>query len=117
MFTYKGRRNLHELICERALFIQAMEERFAKYPRNEMVKTKFWGEPGRHENHLGVPEHKSEMFYPSLSNVAFSHPYGIGFIDIGQRKRLGLFRITGLLYWGTAQEVLDKYYGPDNQAA
>jgi hypothetical protein len=111
MFTYKGRRNLHELVCERELFIQAMEERFAKYPNNDMAPLKFWGEPGRHEAHMGVPEHKSELFCPSLSNIAFSHPYGFGYRDMGKRKRLGLFRITGLLYWGTAQEVLEKYYG------
>ncbi len=56
MFTHKGtvRRNLNSLICERDLFIEAMEERFAKYPNPDDSIKDIWAEPGKYERQLGV---------------------------------------------------------------
>lgn len=109
IFSYKDRRNLSQLICERDLFVEAMEERFAKYPNDKEVRIENWSEPGKYESNLGVTERISEKFYTNIPNVAFSHETALSFLNLGRRKRLGNLRVTGLPYWGSAQEVLSLY--------
>lgn len=109
LFTHKagGRRNLHGLICERDLFIEAMEERFAKHP--EGTATSIWAEPGKYERHLGVTVREIEDFYTHPSNVVFNHQTALGFENLGTRKRLGEFRANEIPYWGKAKHIARLY--------
>lgn len=110
IFSYKGRRNLWALVCERNLFIRAMEERFAKYPSDSAIPLRFWGEPGKYENHLGVKVNKSEFYYADEPSINFSHPYALGYLSLGKRKRLGGKRTEKLEYWGSADKIMKEYY-------
>lgn len=109
MFSWKGRRNLSQLICERELFIEAMEERFAKYPLGTPVNAGIWAEPGKYESQLGVTVRESETFFSQPANIMFSHEEALGFQNLGKRKRLGELRAYSIPYWGDAEEMLDYY--------
>ena len=109
------RRNFCNLICERALFIEAMEERFAKYPRDEdcpQPVERFWGEPGRLERNLGVTVRTTEDFVTDIPNVQFAHPEAFGFGHLGTRRKLGDVRTTELPHWGTAAKIVELYKAP-----
>lgn len=108
MFTYKGRRNLCNLICERELFIEAMEERFTKHPDGN-VNLGNWAEPGKYEKNLGVTIRETEQFYTHPSNIMFSHETALSYLNQGQRKRLGILLAYDIPYWGHADEVMRLY--------
>ena len=109
IFSYKGRRNLSQLVCERQLFIDAMEERFKKYPDESKINIAIWAEPGKYEKNLAVTERKSELYYSHVPSVAFSHETALSFLNLGKRKKLGELRVTALPQWGSAEEVIRCY--------
>ena len=111
MFSYKapgGRRNLNSLICQRQLFIDAMEERFSKWTE-ENFDLKTFGEPGKYDNQLGTTAHPSQAFYTNPANVVFSHQTNLQFQGLGTRKGLGQVRAYAIPYWGDAGEIRSIY--------
>lgn len=110
MFTQKfcSRRNLGNLICERELFINAMEERFAKYPDGN-VDLGIWAEPSKYERQLGVTIQAPEAFCTNPPNIMFSHQTALSFAGLGTRKKLGEIRATEIPYWGTATKIREMY--------
>lgn len=111
LFTHKpgSRRNLGNLICERDLFIEAMEERFEKYPDDTKINEDIWSEPSKYERQLGVTVREHEEFYTDPPNIMFSHETALSFSGLGKRKKLGQFRAIELEYWGTAGSILELY--------
>jgi hypothetical protein len=111
VFSYKNRRNLSGLICERKLFIEAMEERFARWPDDSRTPIRNWAEPGKsvYEKNLGVKQRLSEEFYSEEANVAFSHPTALSFLNLGTRKKLGNIKATAIPFWGSAEEIAKLY--------
>lgn len=111
MFTHKGivRRNLNSLICERNLFIDAMEERFSKHPNPTGELKDVWAEPSKYERQLGVTIRESEEFYTNPPNIIFSHQTELSFAGLGTRKRVGEFRATSIPFWGSASGIMELY--------
>lgn len=111
MFTHKahGRRAMLNLICERELFIEAMEERFARWPDDDKIDIGIWAEPGKYEGLLRVTERKTEEFYTSIPNIVFSHETALAYNNLGKRKKLGQFRALEIPYWGRAENILELY--------
>lgn len=109
VFSYKDRRNLSGLICERLLFIEALEERFAKYPDPDNSLKDTWGEIGKYETLLGVTVRESEEFYSKIPNVAFSHENALSFQGLGKRKKIGHLQAYDIPYWHRAEDVLKLY--------
>lgn len=109
IFNYKGRRNLGLLICEREAFIEAMEERFKKYPNPDKSLKDIWAEPGKYERQLGVTVRETENFYTQPPNIKFSHQTELSFQGLGTRKRAGELRAYDIPYWGSAYEVRKLY--------
>ncbi len=111
MFTHKGtvRRNLNSLICERELFIEAMEERFDRYPNPQPDLKDVWAEPGKYEDHLRVTRRASEEFYTNPPNIVFSHQTELSFAGLGTRKRVGEFRAYEIPNWGRASDIIKLY--------
>lgn len=111
LFHHKdgGRINLNGLICERELFIEAMEERFARHPDDSKIKLGLWAEPGRYEGHLDVTIRETETFYTYPPNIIFSHQTALSYDNLGERKRMGQLRATELPYWGRVEDIR-KYY-------
>lgn len=108
IFSYKDRINLSGLICRRELFIEAMEERFAKVDL-KTLNLGNWAEPGKYEKNIGVTERKIEKFYSDMPLVAFSHETALSFQNLGKRKKLGQPRAFEIPYWGKAEDVLKLY--------
>ena len=102
-----GRRNLYSLICERSLFIEAMEERFRKYP-NE-VDPGIFAEPSKYEKNLGVTVREWEPFYSDTPLVAFSHQTALSFANLGKKKRQGQVKATEIPTLGRAEDVIKLY--------
>ena len=106
IFSWHGRRCLHSLICEKDLFVDTLDELFAKYPNDDEFPIHKLGEPGRYEHRLGTTPRKSEVFMTDVPNIAVTHPEAIGFASQGTRKRHAGLRVTALPHWGSAEEVL-----------
>lgn len=110
MYNYKGRKNLGNLICDRVAFIQAMEERFAKYPDPQGHHLKdIWAEPGKYERQLGVPVQETEDFYTNPPNIKFSHETELSFAGLGKRKKAGTMRAFDIPYWGHVNNIRSIY--------
>lgn len=109
MFSWKGRRNLCALICERNLFIEAMEERFAKWPNDSKVDLGIWAEPGKYERQLGVMPRETETFWTNPPNIVFSHEKALAYDNLGKRKKVGELRAYDVPYWGSAKDIRSLY--------
>lgn len=109
LFSWKGRRNLGQLICERDLFIKAIEERFLRWPDDSKVDLGIWAEPGKYERQLDVSVRETEEFWTSPPNIVFSHETALSYQNLGRRKRLGELRAIELPDWGRAEEIRTLY--------
>lgn len=97
------------LICSRELAIEALEERFNKYP--EGISDKIIGELGRGmvERNLKVKERKSEEFHTSIGVVGFDHIFSYDEKQQNHRKRLGWIRALDIPYWGKSSELIKHF--------
>ena len=111
IFTCKlnGRINLNGLICERDLFIEALEERFRLWPNPEEIDKSIFGEPGKYDRHLGTTPRPTETFYTNPPNIVFSHETNLQFEGLGTRKAAGQIRAYEVPYWGRAEDILKLY--------
>lgn len=112
MFSFRSKRMVvNQMIAPRQMLIDAMEERFAR--KDELLKQgwteerimKYWGDPGRYENHLGVTERKRYDYYSWVPSIVFTHEDAFGFLNHGRKKKLGDLRIIELADWGKAEEI------------
>src|SRR3990167_4876857 len=112
MFTLKsplGRKNLNALICERKLFVEAIEERFRLWPDDNKISSSTFGEPRRYDKHLGTTPYPVEGFYINPPNIVFYHQTALSFKGLGTRKRPGQVRATEISYWGRAEDTIKLY--------
>jgi hypothetical protein len=109
IYNYKGRKNLGNLICDREAFIEAMEERFVKWPDDTKTDKDLWAEPGKYERQLGVTVQETEDFYTNPPNIKFSHENELSFAGLGTRKRAGELRATEIPYWNRAEHLRELY--------
>lgn len=126
LFSFRTKRRVvNHLIAPRQMLIDALEERFArlevlkaeireKHPEiadPEAGLIKYWGDPGRYEDLLGVTPRRVEEFYTNNPSIVFSHTYAYGYeYNQGKKKRLGDLRIVELDQWGRAEDIL-KLWG------
>ena len=117
MYSFRTNRAVvNQLIAPRDMLIDAMEERFERLDfllkngwKEEKI-IKYWGDPGRYEDILGVTVRKTHEFYSRTPSVVFSHAYAYGYeYNQGKKKRLGDLRIYDLVDWGKASDVLKLY--------
>lgn len=112
VFSYKaisGRRSFSQLVCDRQMFINHMEERFSRWTQ-ENFDVRTFGEPGKYDNQLGTTPYPCEYFYINPPNIIFSHESGLQFKGLGKRKALGQIRATVIPYWGSAKDIQALYY-------
>jgi len=109
IFSYKERRNMTSLICNRKALIRTLEERFVKYPNPNNIDTRVWGEPGRYEKHLGITEVKSERFEANVPHIMFSTQKALSWEGLGNRKKHGVIRAYDIPFWGRADDIIQLY--------
>lgn len=108
-YFWKNRMSNSTLIAPRQLTIDALEERFSKYPNG--TPPSFTGELGRQniEDKLGVKRRKSEWFSTEVSIIKIDHEFGIDRLARTHRKGMGILRAYDIPYWGKAEDIVKKF--------
>ena len=109
IYSWRNRRGNYSMIAERELVIEALEERFAKYPGG--TPDKITGEIGRHlvERNIGITLRDVEEFWTSISLVNFNHDFGMDDLQIRHQKGLGTLRSYDIPHWGRADELVKHF--------
>ncbi len=108
-YFWKNRISNSTLVAPRKLTIEALEERFKKYPKG--TPTAFTGELGRPniEIKLGLTHYKSTWFSTETSVVRIDHDQGIDRLSQTHRKAMGILRAYDIPYWGKAEDLIKKF--------
>lgn len=108
-YFWKDRISNSTLIAPRKLTIEALEERFNKYPNG--TPPHFTGELGRRniEDKLGVTHRKTEWFSTEISVVRIDHELGIDRLSRTHRKGKGILQAYDIPYWGKAEDIVKKF--------
>lgn len=108
VFRWRNRSAMHACVSSRSLMVETLERRFKAYPTPILDKKKLrsWGEPGRYEGNLNLPEVKREMFQTMLPIVTFDHKGSL----YGLRRWNKDDRIERELpHWGTAGGLIEEF--------
>ncbi len=108
-YFWRDRISNSTLIAPRKLAIEALEERFKKYPNG--THSGVTGELGRVniDDKLGLTRRKSTWFSTEISVVRLDHELGIDRLAMTRRKRMGILRAYDIPYWGKASELTKKF--------
>ena len=113
VFSFRVRKLMSSLIVTRDALVKTLEERYNKYPVFEEIPKEifdlYWGEPGRFENHLGIPTVKTEEYKAAVPNIMFSTGEALGYLHLGKRKAHSPIKAESIEYWGSAVDVLKLY--------
>lgn len=104
------------LIAPRRLMIEALEERFSKYPHDmDNIPLGMSGELGTHEDKLGVTRRRVVDFKSENPIVQFDHDYFTGrnetdnTIEHRHTKILGTIKAYDIPVWGKASDLVKKF--------
>ncbi len=108
-YFWKDRFSNSTLIAPRQLTIDALEERFSKFPNG--TPGGFTGELGRRniEDKLGLTHRKAAEFATEVSVVRVDHENGIDKLSQSHRKGMGILRAYDIPYWGKASDIIKKF--------
>lgn len=108
-YFWKDRISNSTLVAPRKLAIEALEERFAKYPQG--TPSGLTGELGRAniEDKLGVKRQKVIWFQTEISVVRVDHELGIDRLSQTHRKGMGILRAYDIPFWGKASDIVEKF--------
>lgn len=109
VYFWKDRISNSTLIAPRKLMIEALSERFKKYPQG--TPDRYTGELGRPliEKRLGLIRRKIIMFESDDSIVRIDHEFGIDVLAKGHRKGLGPLKCYDIPHWGCARDLIKKF--------
>ena len=110
LFFHRNRVNMSMCVAPRELMVETLEKRFEKYPHS-LIREKGeligFGEPGRSEAKLGLPEVKMEIFNTSIPTLVFNHRPSVG----GVRRLLRKDTVKKELpYWGNANDLWERMW-------
>lgn len=108
-YFWKDRVKNSTLVAPRKLVIEALEERFAKYPNG--TPSGYTGEMGRSniEDKLELKRRKFVWFSTELSIIAVDHEFGIDRLARTHRKGMGILRCFDVPHWGKAEDIVAKF--------
>lgn len=108
-YSMRDRVSNASLIAPRELLIEALEERFAKYPKG--TPAKITGELGRPmvDRNLGIKVQKVIWKYSTVSLIQFNHAGSSEELQRNQRKRMGMVRAYDIPYWRRAKDLVKIY--------
>jgi len=110
MYSLKNRKTMTTMICERDYLIEALEERFNKYPDESQINIHYFAEPGRYERKLRVTVRDTGEFVSQVPCIVFSHPDALGYEIQGDKKRMGYIKAYDIPIWGKAEDVMKRFY-------
>ena len=108
-YNWRNRKSNCTLIAPRKLLIEALEERFAKWP--DGTPDKLTGEVGRSmvEKNLGITIRKSVEVFNDVSVIMVNHDYGSEERQRTHRKSLGPIRAYDIPFWGPAKDLITHF--------
>jgi hypothetical protein len=110
IYHWRNRKSNSTLIAPRKLLIEALEERFARWP--DGTPDHITGEVGRSmvEKNLGITIRKSEEVFCKVSTVRFDHAFGLEERQRTRRKSYGPIRMYDIPRWGHARDLLPHFH-------
>jgi hypothetical protein len=108
VYRWRNRAAMMTCVASRHLMVDTLQTRFKAYPVPifEKKKLRSWGEPGRYEGNLNLPEVKREMFNTQLPVVTFDHKGSL----YGLRRWNDDDRIERELpHWGPAAGLIEEF--------
>ncbi len=110
MYHWRNRKSNSTLIAPRLLLIEALEERFSKWP--DGTPDKITGEVGRSmiEKNMGITIRKSVEVFNDVSVIFVNHEYGSEERQRTHRKSMGPIRAYDIPHWGHAKNLLSKLH-------
>jgi len=108
IYYYRRRSGMCMCVVPKELLIETLEKRFEKYPKVvNRDERPYFGEPGRYEEILGLPEVKMETFTTNDPTLTFNHRPSLG----GKRKILKRDIVKkSIPFWGDAETLWREYY-------
>lgn len=108
-YFWKDRFSNATLVSPRLLMVEALEERFKKYPDGTPIGTT--GELGRRmvEKNLGLSRYNVMKFETYYSVVRIDHDFGIDTLSKSHRKGRGPLKAFDIPYWGKAKDLVANF--------
>ncbi len=110
LYFHRNRVNMSMCIAPTALMVETLTKRFEKFPnllQRETGDLIGFGEPGRSEVKLGLPEVKMEIFQTRIPTLVFNHRPSVG----GVRRILRRDKIERKLpQWGEAHKLWEQMW-------
>lgn len=112
-YNLKNRISNCVFLGPRELFIEAWEERLAKFPGDTMPIQRI-SEVGRnnHERWLKITVRKCVHFYSDVPIIHINHVLGTD--SVGLKKRMGKIRAFDIPHWGRAEDLIQIYNGTND---
>lgn len=109
IYSWRNRRGNYSMLSYRELVIEALEERFAKYPNG--TPDKITGEIGRAmvEHNMGITLRDVEEFETTVGIVNFNHEYASDDLQLRKRKKLGEIQAFDIPHWGRAEDLVKQF--------
>ena len=109
MYHWRNRKSNCSLIAPRELLIEALEERFRKWPQG--TPENITGEVGRKmvEKNMGITIRKSEEVFSKVSLIQFNHDFSFEERQRTHRKSYGPIRAYDIPHWGKASDLVKKF--------
>lgn len=108
-YSWRNRKSNSTLIAPRQLLIEALEERFEKYP--DGTPEALTGELGREriEGRLGLSHFSSIEVFSSISVIQLNHEAASEERQRNHRKRMGPVKAYDIPHWGRARDLIKRY--------
>lgn len=108
-YNWRNRKSNSTLIAPRQLAIDALEERFAKWPNG--MRPEHVGELGRSnvDRWLEVTPRKSIEVHSDVAVLQINHEHGSDDRARRHHKELGPMRAFDIPYWGKASDVIKLF--------
>lgn len=110
VFRWRDRTGMCACICSRELLIDALTERFEKFPEPMTERKQYngWGEPGRYDKNLGLIQRKAVYFQTNDPIVTFNHKDSLGGL---RRTNPGDKLQNELFPWGDGKTLWSVIHG------
>lgn len=109
IYSWRNRRGNYSMLSYRKLVIEALEERFKKYPNG--TPDKITGEIERPmvERNMGITLRDVAEFETTVSIINFNHSNASDDLQKRQRKSLGEIQAYDVPYWNKASDLVKKW--------